>query len=176
MSGTARIVIRFTHWWLGGTGTSGNRGVDVAAYRDSFGCPALPMTQVQGILRETAEYMCLPEVDLLFGNEGRNAGVLSFPGEATLKRDEVAWFSANHAARKQLFGIVRSTAIDENGVAKTETLRSVEVAVPMTLTGTIRWDDGNDWTRWLDRVAAATSAFGKLKHDGFGRAITEVVP
>lgn len=186
----ARLTIRFGGWWLAGTGASGGAALDMVAYRDADGCPALPMTQVKGVLRQAAEDFGLlgaDEIVELFGARSAPgvatdaaAGALRFAGEARMDAAERQWFRAHPEARGELFAVIRSTAIDPvRGVAKTDTLRAAELAVPVALSGRVQWIAGDppaDWVERLDRVCAFVPAFGKLRADGFGRAIASCTP
>ncbi len=187
----ATITIRFLDWWHAGTGHSGAGDVDMVAYRDRAGCPAMPMTQIKGILRETAEEMKLmprDEINRFFGERSEpgvtvnaDGAAVAFTGEAALTADEQAWFHANPKAQGMLFGWLRSTAIDEDtGAAKGETLRSIEACVPVTLSKTIEWigpgECPGDWLDQLDLLCAMTPAFGKMTNDGLGRAIASCGP
>lgn len=181
----AELVIRFRGWWLGGTGASGGASLDMVAYRDADGCPALPMTQVKGVLRQAAEeFGLLPKDDIvLFFGERTTAGVaadargaaIRFTGDARLAAVERAWFRSHPDARAELFSVIQATAIDpERGVAKTDTLRAAEVVVPVTLSGPVQWvqdDPPDDWVEKLDRICAFVPALGKLRADGFGSAL-----
>lgn len=178
----ATLTIEFTGYWLSGEG-KGGAGLDDVTYRDSDRCPAMPMTQIKGQLRETAGRLWPPvEVEKLFGSaHGRSAddrSPLAFLGEARLPPDVRRWFGHedNKEAQRQLFRAIAATRIDEKtGAAKDLTLRRIEVAVPLTLTGTIEWrghgEPDEDWVERLDRVCAATIAFGKGKNDGLGRVV-----
>lgn len=186
-SSTATITIRFLDWWHAGTGQSGEGDADMIAHRDSFGCPAMPMTQIKGILRETAEKLGVlteNEVVEFFGEksvpvvtvDAKGSGI-AFTGDAMLTPEERAWFghATNHGARGQLFGWLSSTAINEKtGAAKRDSLRSIETCVPVTLSQKIDWIRGNPpqgWIDKLDQLCALSPAFGKHAHDGLGRAI-----
>lgn len=175
------LTIEFTGYWIAGEG-KGGAGLDDVTYRDAQGCPAMPMTQVKGQLRETAGRLwSAKDVGDLFGNgaaevdDGRSP--LAFRGEAKLADPVRRWFGTKEGqqAREQLFRTIAATRIDENGVAAGRSLRRIEVAVPMRLVGTVSWrgrrEPQEDWVRRLDRVCAATLAFGKGKNDGLGRAI-----
>ena len=183
MTREAVIVIEFTDWWLSGTGAAGGRDVDAVPHRDRFGCPALPMTQVKGQLRESA----LRLVDAkaagwteeilfdLFGGEGKDPARLAFRGDATIDKTSALWLSRRRAARDELSRRRASTRINKFGVADERALRAVEAAVPLRLCGEVLWiGDGEPTAGWvdlLDAACAATLAFGKLKTDGYGRAI-----
>jgi CRISPR/Cas system CSM-associated protein Csm3 (group 7 of RAMP superfamily) len=174
---TATLSITFTSWWLGGTGGSGKGDLDVVAYRDQWGCPALPMTQIKGTLRETADrFWGNDKVLDWFGSEGSNGqSSLRLSGDASLPEDQAQWFNANQAERSTLFSAIRSTALTD-GVAKSDTLRTIEVAIPCTISRSITWVGDNEPEKWwkdIDQLCALTLAFGRFKNDGIGRAIAK---
>ena len=178
MTTRATISITFTDYWLSSTGGSGEGDLDMIAYRDAYQCPAMPMTQIKGSLRETAEMVLGSERAVaLFGGEGSNSqSPIRFTGDAALPDDVRAWFGhdANRSARAALFGRLRSTAINECGVAKSRTLRTLGVAVPMTLIAVVEWVEGTpdpEWVEDLNTICQLTFAFGHSKNDGLGRAL-----
>lgn len=192
MTARALLRIRFLDWWHAGTGRSGAADADMIALRDEFGCPALPMTQAKGTLRETADrFWSAEDVNRYFGESSRPAlvgavprenvtqGGIRFSGLMTIPQPEAAWFAANQEERAQLFEPLYSTAIDEQtGTAKARSLRQIEAAVPLTLSAEISLREGSfieGWVAALNELCALTPAFGKLKNDGFGRAIAECV-
>lgn len=192
---TATLRIRFTGFWVAGTGASRGRHLDVVTHRDRLDLPAMPMTQVKGQLRETAERLgwTVTEVADLFGSRaaarpdplsalGHNdtqSGKLAFRGEARLPEAVRPAFS-DKRTRALLFRRIAATQIDGNGVAADQTLRAIEAVVPLTLEGTVIWigaaAPAPGWIDRLDELCAATIAFGKLKADGYGRAIAECKP
>jgi hypothetical protein len=222
MTTVATLRIRFTSFWVAGTGASHGRHVDVVTHRDRLRLPAMPMTQVKGQLRETAERLAAGGhagwtgarvVDLFgtrsgaqlnpqgqpagggpatvarrsrtvaqtdpLGHNDTQSGTLAFQGEARLPEDVRAHLS-NDETLARLFRRIAATRIDENGVAQDKTLRAIEAVVPLTLEGTVTWigapPPAADWVVRLDQLCAATLAFGKLKADGYGRAIAACVP
>lgn len=206
MTRAATLIIDFKGFWLTGTGGAQGRKADVVLHRDRWGCPALPMTAVKGLLRETAQRLARAgaanwdkdKLGRMFGDQARERaleagqverygkedrerpGALAFEGEARLPKEARAWFAGadRAAARQRLSCLISSTAIDERGAAKDKTLRAIEAAVPLTLSGTVSWigvgppEDG--WVELIDAACAATLAFGKLKGVGFGRAIARL--
>ena len=91
--------------------------------------------------------------------------------------------------RRGLFGFVSATAIDQkSGVAKDDTLRRIEVAVPLTLRAEVHWEpdprglDGGEaqrraiedaersWPDVLRTVLPFVRAVGGHRTRGFGRA------
>lgn len=177
----AKITITFTDYWLGGTGGSGKGDIDVVAYRDADKCPALPMTQIKGTLRETARDYEIWDGALLdhyFGKSGslkEDGAAVRFAGDASLNAADHAWFAANGDARAALFSTLRSTALNEKGVAVNQSLRTVEVCRPCTITKEVEWvgkgDPDPNWIANLNKLCQLTFAFGRMKNDGLGRAI-----
>jgi hypothetical protein len=183
MTREAVITIEFSDWWLSGTGRAGSGDVDAVPHRDRFGCPALPMTQVKGQLRESAERLAGAraggwDADLvhkLFGGQDKNRAALAFRGDATLDEATARWLSQNPGAQAELTRRRTGTKIGRLGAAESRTLRALEAAVPMRLRGRVLWIDRaeppENWVELLDAACAATLAFGKNKTDGYGRAI-----
>lgn len=198
MTHVAWITIAFSDWWLSGTGAAGIGDVDAVPHVDRHGCPAMPMSQVKGQLRETAGRLVDAGADgwtedvlfTLFGRRGQNsnseAGVLAFRGDATLDASAARWFAWHPIEAKFLTHRISSTAIGRKGAALDQSLRAVEAAVPMTIRGTVvslvhskpttlLGAVIEDWVALLDQTCAATVSFGKLKADGYGRAIARCV-
>lgn len=203
---SATIHIEFTSLWISGTGAGQGRSGDVITHRAFYspdgrmriGLPAMPMTQVKGQLRETAEMLAASGsagwtkelVALLFGGRSetddpavRTQGALAFRGDARLPEDIADQIVKSQTSTapypvEKLFKRVASTAVNELGAALDRTLRQFEAAVPMTICARIDWrgpgDLAQDWVNLLDQAAAATLAFGKAKNSGFGRAIARV--
>lgn len=183
----ARLVITFRNYWTSGTGEGAGRQSDTRCHRDRRGLPAMPMSQVKGTLRETAERLAQAGVQGIDGEAVRRVfggrvgdGDAGEPEPAAISLCEDAAISEDAAAlladsARHLFKRVASTAINEDGVASDRTLRTFEVAVPVVLVGQVAWTAPEppdfDWIGLLDRICAATPAFGKGKADGYGRAI-----
>ena len=192
MTRRAVLTIKFRSWWLSGTGGGRGRLLDAACYRDADNLPAMPMSQVKGTLRETAERLAKARragwnddlVKRIFGSRsdetGRSApGAVSFFGDAAISENDRIGLVGKAACKRPeaLYQRIASTAVGERGAAKDRTLRYVEAAVPITLEGRLEWTDGSpdsDWIALLDAAAAATVAFGKLKADGYGTALANV--
>jgi hypothetical protein len=182
MTHAATITITFSDYWLSSTGGSGKGDLDMVCARDADGCPILPMSQVKGMLRETAELL-YPDKEVidLFGERTiENApkppkeGALRFSGNASLRHEDHFWFAKNTGSRAGLFSRLRSTQITDAGVADDNSLRTAEVAVPLTLQSTIYWvGSGEPPKDTLDTLCKLTFAFGHGKNDGLGRAMAK---
>ena len=192
MTRRAILTIEFRSWWLSGTGGGRGRLLDAACYRDADNLPAMPMSQIKGTLRETAERLAKAGragwngdlVKRIFGSRSDEAGqsapgAVSFFGDAAISENDRIGLVGEAACKRRetLYQRIASTAVDEQGTARDRTLRYVEAAVPVTLEGRLEWTDGSpdsDWIAALDAAAAATVAFGKLKADGYGAALANV--
>jgi len=173
MPHTAIIQIDFQSYWLAGTGAGLGRTADVKAYRVE-GWPAIPMTQVKGSLRETADHLAscgvlykshVAQFEKIFGDDDIEAGA-GFDGDALVP----------HRLRKgiipeTLFTRVPSTQISASGVAVDRSLRAIEVVRPVRLEGIIDWPEEEDFFGVLDLICKATLVVGKLKTNGYGSAI-----
>ena len=198
MTGKAAVLtLNFRSWWLSGTGGGRGRHLDAVSHRDADGLPAMPMSQVKGTLRETAERLAAVGragwsdglVEHLFGARtaagvASSEGAVAFLGDAEIPaRDRKGLVGTGECARRRreaLYRRIAATQIGERGAALDRTLRYVEAATPVTLTGRLEWIAADppqpDWITLLDAACAATLAFGKLKIDGYGAAIASVDP
>ena len=196
MTRGAILTLEFRSWWLSGTGGGRGRLLDAACCRDADGLPAMPMTQVKGALRETADRLARAgqagwdsgAVERLFGRRpdedgGSSPGAVAFLGDARIAEAERAGLLGDAAPERRgmLYRRIASTAIDDKlGAARDRTLRFVEAAAPVTLEGRLEWtaEDPPDagWITLLDAAAAATVAFGKMKADGYGAALARAAP
>ncbi|MGD1037080.1 MAG: hypothetical protein ABR878_07760 [Roseiarcus sp.] len=188
----ATLRIQFHSFWLAGTGAARGRDVDVVCHRDADGFPAMAMSQVKGQLRETAERLAsigaagwLQDiVEQLFGyrssaaagaiDHRHQAGALAFRGEAKLEAAARAAMGPDERAK--LFRRLAATKINPLGVAEDKTLRAIEAVVPLELVGIIEIEGEApaNWVELIEAACAATLAFGKLKADGYGRAIASL--
>ena len=198
MNGKAAVLrLAFRSWWLSGTGGGRGRHLDAVCHRDADGLPAMPMSQVKGTLRETAQRLadagragwCDAVVNRLFGarTEGGATsfdGAVAFLGDAEMSATDreglVGLEPEARRCRGTLYRRIAATSVDDLGVAADRSLRYVEAAKPVNLSGRLEWIAADppdcEWIALLDAACAATLAFGKLKLDGYGAAIASVVP
>jgi len=179
------IEIAFSGYWCSGTGQGRGRRFDGICHRDRDGFPAMPMSQVRGTLREGAERLAETEsagwtkgrVKCLFGDrrepddrEEATPGLLDFLGEARLVREP-------NSNADECFRPLPQTRIGPEGAAQDRTLRTSEVAMPGTLRGLVVCRDPDacpDWATLLAAAGAATTAYGRMKPDGLGTAVTRL--
>ena len=194
-SRAALLRIAFRSYWLSGTGGGRGRHLGAASHRDADGLPAMPMSQVKGTLRETAERLAKDgqagwsdrRVERIFGREPAGGasgekGAVAFLGDAEIPEADRTGLvgSGERVRRQQLYKRIAATQVDERGAAADRTLRYIEAAVSVTLVGRLEWIAADppdpEWIELLDIACAATLAFGKLKNDGYGAAVASLGP
>ncbi len=200
----AFLKIEFLGYWRSGSGGSGGGDVDTAALRDKYKLPYVPAKQYKGILREAAQRLAETgaggwtpvKLDMLFGSKAQ--GIKSNPGcldfrDAKLSLDIYKAIQSNSSLLPTLFVQLASTKVKhQTGVAETNSLRSVEAVVPLTLVGDISWSPEdrklcygtsehqminnleNEWIELLKAAACLCIAVGGQRSDGLGRAILSV--
>ena len=174
MSKTIRYKLTFLGYWHCGSGLGAGAKADALVVKDSDGLPYVPGRTVKGLVREAvATLVALGRADeagmaRVFGKEGdASASDLPLQGsaffsDATLPGEERKDILA-HSAADMLYSLMASTSIDETGVAKDHTLRSVEVTVPCELSGRI--------SGLTDSMAGAVGqALGLIRRLGLGRS------
>ena len=109
----------------------------------------------------------------------RNPGLISVTS-GTLDSALADWLSDGGPARQAaLFETVSSTALNNDGVAQAQTLRTVEVCPPLTLTAQVSGPDEGTWAATLQQCAPLIRALGSHRHRGLGRCqviVTEDPP
>lgn len=186
------LQIELLSEWHVGTGTGAGPGVDLAVHRDPQGLPCLPGRAARGLIRdawrERAELCGDPAFAALgvslFGDHTHER-----PGEdcargcldvrdAVLASAVAAWLIAGGPARiGRLFRVRKSTAMDPiSGTAKPKSLRSMEVAVPVTLFAPLRVltalaPEGlaKDWPGQIAEVCTLIRGLGLRRSRGLGR-------
>jgi CRISPR/Cas system CSM-associated protein Csm3 (group 7 of RAMP superfamily) len=181
----ANIAITFLSYWHCGSGISGGAETDTLIKRDASKMPFVPGKTLKGHLREAAIWYSQlhPDTEALvtriFGVENARETEESGVDDKSPKvRAGKAFFSDCYLHPKisakvssnssLLTTIVYSTAIEASGVAKNQSLRSMEVALPLTLYGCI---DGLDaeGTEFMKTCMGLVKELGAGKTRGFGK-------
>lgn len=190
----ARIQFRFLSPWHVSSGRGGGPAVDDALLRTAEGLPYVPGRAVKGLFRDavgTAEAVqAVPPgtTRRLFGSDldelarepaseiatryRTQEGLLRFDN-ATLPdswrlaaREDPAWAA-------ELVEVVAATAM-ENGVAKEASLRTFEVAVPMSLVASVEGPEDGRWVEVLRTASPFLRGAGAHRHRGYGRVAVQV--
>jgi CRISPR/Cas system CSM-associated protein Csm3 (group 7 of RAMP superfamily) len=138
---TIKYEIEFFSNWHCGSGLAAGADVDALVIKDNNGLPYVPGRTIKGLLREAASILSddKDSISKIFGVSGDEDGHKtgsSFFGNATLPSAEYQYILEQGLA-PHLYQTLASTSIDENGIAKDNTLRKVETVVPCKLDGEI---------------------------------------
>lgn len=169
--------IRFYSDWHCGSGLAAGADVDMLVIKNSDKLPYLPGKTIKGLIREAVLTLQeTPEKDILrtFGTPNSadtparlKASAEAFFTDAELPEEEQKAITATRS-QQFLFRKISSTAIDENGVAKHQSLRKIEVVIPCILQGYIQ----NVPETAVDKVIHAMKFIKRLgtgRNRGLGR-------
>lgn len=180
------LEIRIQSYWHSGSGRGEGPGADAVVVRDPHDLPYLPGRHIKGLLRHAMQFLeDQRHVDpgttaRIFGWDGQGekdgGRYATQPGRIRIGRGQLpeAWrrYAATDeaaAALPNLYCELSSTAL-EDGVARTGSLRTLEVVVPLTLTAAVEGDIDQDDVQALKRAAALVRAVGANRTRGLGRA------
>jgi CRISPR/Cas system CSM-associated protein Csm3 (group 7 of RAMP superfamily) len=167
-----KYTITFLSDWHAGSGLSAGAEADAVVIKDKNNLPYLPGKTIKGLLKDALydiievqpSLIDIAKVDQYFGKENENtkgsiAGTLFF-SNAQLPKNEAEEITKELS--DFLYHNLASTTIDDNGVAKAGSLRTMEVCVPLTLEAEIEGVEKED-------VAIFETAFKYLRHLGVNR-------
>lgn len=178
---TIKYEIEFFSNWHCGSGLAAGADVDALVIKDNNGLPYVPGRTLKGLLRDAATCLSVDKntVSTIFGvsgdEEGHKTGN-SFFGNATLPFAEYQYIVEQGLA-PHLYQTFASTRIDENGIAKDNTLRKIETVVPCKLEGEIlNVPDGSEQT--IEDAMCFIKRMGTGRNRGYGRckiSISEII-
>ena len=167
-----KYSLTFYSYWHCGSGLAAGADMDALVVRDADGLPFVPGKTIKGLVKQAYESLYGKNSDL-FGEEGNKQGGAFF-SDATIGsergaivRDELAPY---------FYQSISSTAINDNGVADSGSLRKMEVVIPCELTGEILFDASqSDWVDKLTKAVRLIKELGLKRSRGFGRCKFTVV-
>lgn len=190
---TCPLTVELDDLWHAGSGRGQGRVLDAVPVVDAEGLPYLPGRQLKGLLRdalrclETWGHAPAGTEARLFGGEAQGTAQdlrlrRSEPGcvavsNAVLGDAERQWLCSPDGRRlmPELFRDVFSTAIDEHGTANDQSLRGMQVVVPVRLQAQVRLEAADEAAARVDlehlrRAAALVQHVGAKRSRGYGRA------
>ncbi|MBF0305381.1 MAG: hypothetical protein HQL41_07015 [Alphaproteobacteria bacterium] len=196
---TAGCLLRFElrNWWHAGTGKGVRGHVDASPVRSPEGLPYLPGRTVRGLVREALTLTSSLQPELVpaqapFWFCGRGMGdddrvapgrsrYLTEPGharfhDATMPREWRRWSARQPEMIEHMYEVLSATAIAESGLARGQTLRSIEVAPPLELWARVRIEEPPDWS-WrqaLEWSVPLIRGLGSGRNRGLGRVVVSV--
>lgn len=195
---TLRLNFALESYWQAGSGRGGGAVLDSLAHKDAEDLPYLPGRTVKGLLRDAIYRLETwghgpPGLTVrLFGEIGVHEGVTRLEtqggslavSDARLPEAERNWLASkgNAQLRQALFRHISSTAVDSGtGTARKGSLRSIEVAVPVTLEAQVEvikpdlLEAEPAWQEYLELALPLIHAVGTSRSRGLGRVKVSVV-
>lgn len=192
-----KYSIKFYSDWHCGSGLSAGGDVDALVIKDKDGLPFVPGRTIKGLIKEAVEELFFIENKWdekrclfikVFGNSGDRDFTEENKKEGSDSDDDSskqikgnAYFSnagLSLSTRKSILnnGIYKDflyrqisfTAIDNDGVADSGSLRQIEVTVPCTLCGVIH-DVPNDMVKEIEEGMKFIKRIGMNRNRGLGR-------
>jgi len=157
--------------WHVGSGLDSGADADSIVLKDENNLPYIPGKTIKGLLKDSLLEMSELEhlndlrdtIDELFGKEvkkdkktiGSEPGSLFFSNAELLDAEQND--IVNNNLSSQLYRNIASTKIDERGIAKKGSLRTMELCIPLTIYGEIEgkeiqeslFENAFKWTRHL---------------------------
>ena len=166
--------IKFLDYWHISSGKSGGALYDVLVLKDKNKLPFIPGKTIKGLIRDNAYQLGLLDIDK---DEFKNSDLEKCLGKAEVRGE--CYFSNVELDEKEKKSIISNnlqnflydrltfTSLDENRVAKDDTLREFEVVVPISLTGYI--DVCESSKEEIKRVLKMIKRLGLDRRRGLGR-------
>lgn len=165
-----KIEINFFDYWHCGSGSSGGSESDLVVIRDDRGLPFVPGKTIKGHIREIAQIIGDNDfIDICLGNKEGKDGECYF-SNAVIKE------SIDSELIPYLYKTISYTQIDEKGLAKTNSLREIEVVIPIKLYGTIDFsDNAKRYEDEMKKILKQIKRVGLNRNRGLGRCEISVV-
>ena len=162
-----KYELKFYDYWHLGSGLSAGAKLDSTVVKDTYDIPYAPAKTIKGLAREMAELTQESSfIKRYFGAEGIDIAQVYFTN-ATLDEQTHKEIVAN-SMQDNLYDVIASTQI-EDGIAIDNSLREIEVVIPLSLYGEIdNIDSKEDFTK-LANALKMIKRVGLNRNRGLGR-------
>jgi len=123
---TLKYKLKFFDYWHLSSGLSAGAKLDNSVVKDRDNIPYASGKTIKGLVREMVE-LDTKDIEFLHSCYFSNATL------DTITKDEIV----SNKLQDNLYDVIASTQIDENGIAVNDSLREIEVVIPFTLKGEI---------------------------------------
>ena len=174
---TINYELKFFDYWHVSSGLSGGAALDSYVVKDSLGLPYVPGKTIKGLVREMAElFWNQGDIDKCFGSRGSKeeqkdnndtTQAQCYFSSATIDEKIAAEITSNKL-ESNLFEIILATKIDDNGIAVDNSLRDIEVVLPISLKGEIQ-NVSDEIAQNLKRALEMIKRMGLNRNRGLGR-------
>lgn len=171
--------ITFLSDWHCGSGLSGGAEADATVIKDDRNLPYIAGKTIKGLLKEALEDMAevnqctKDDIKAIFSTDTyEEKNKKAFFSNATLSKDERE--DITPALSDFLYRNVASTQIKTNGTAKENSLRVMEVCIPIALEGNISGIHTEDQIKLLEKALKWVRHLGVNRNRGLGRCKFEI--
>ncbi len=164
-----KYKVTFLDYWHLSSGLSAGSKLDSTVTRDENGLPYIPGKTIKGLIKEQSNNNKFLEI--CFGEEGNKIGKCHF-SNAEIEENTKKTIIKN-SLQNQLFDEIASTKIDENGIAKSGSLREIEVVVPLSLYGEIK-NIPDEYKQEMIKALKKVKRMGLNRNRGLGRCVVEI--
>ncbi len=159
--------LKFYDYWHLSSGLSAGARLDSTVVKDENGLPYASGKTIKGLVREMAEELSDEEfVKACFGLEGSTMGECYFLN-ATIK-DDIQKEIVSNKLQDNLYDIIASTKVNKDGIAEDNSLREIEVVIPISLHGEIR-DVSEKFKEKMQKSLSLIKRMGLNRNRGLGR-------
>lgn len=146
-----KYKIKFHTYWHCGSGLAAGADADLLVIKDKDGLPYVPGKTIKGLIREAVDILYSEKKENddykavfdnyttvfgISGDEENSSRSESFFKDAILSEAERKHIVFNELSR-HLYHTISGTAIEDDGTAKDNSLRKIQVCVPCELEGEI---------------------------------------
>ncbi len=191
---TINYSIQFYSEWHTGSGLTSGSDLSALVIKDKNGLPYIPGRTLKGLLREAAEDLNTFEqcdqkfIEDVFGlppketekgeqSESKEPSIKGncFFSNATLS-DDIELIAKENQLSKFFYRSVASTSIEESGVARKGSLRTMETTIPCTLYAEItEFPDDQKSKEQIEYCFQWIKRLGQNRHRGLGRCHFEFI-
>jgi hypothetical protein len=183
---TLKYQLKFYDYWHISSGLSAGARLDSTVIKDDDGLPYVAGKIIKGLSREMAELSgdctfvnsCFGgstndgkngrEKDICYDEKAKNIQGVCYFSNATLDKNTAKQIRDNDL-QENLYDIIASTKIEENGIAENKSLREIEVVIPITLIGEIRDIPNQDYFNKMKQSLKMIKRMGLNRNRGLGR-------
>jgi CRISPR/Cas system CSM-associated protein Csm3 (group 7 of RAMP superfamily) len=165
---TLTYKLKFFDYWHLGSGLSAGAKLDSTVTKDDKDIPYASGKTIKGLVREMAELLYTDSefIKKCFGSEGVDNSKCYFKN-ATLDKDTRDEIISNKLQDK-LYDTIAFTKV-EDGIAADDSLREIEVTIPISLCGKILDIENKEDFKKLEKSLKMIKRMGLNRNRGLGR-------
>ena len=177
---TLKYKLTFFDYWHLSSGLSAGAKLDSMVVKDDNQIPYAPGKTIKGLVREMVELHencefinryfggSTDEKDKCFTKESKNTQGKCYFANAILD-DTIKNEIVSNNLQDNLYDVIASTKIDNNGIAVDNTLREIEVVIPLELYGEILDIPTQEDFDRLAKALKSIKRMGLNRNRGLGR-------